>query len=208
MTERPLPSRHGPLRLFRGAVVGTFASAFATWAHLLAGGPLPEAVTLWLLTAAAVAGCVIASRWAWRLPGLLAAMLLAQGSFHVGLGVYGPGGSGPSGFPGPAAHAGHGVHDAAVGPGAGGSGFLGLALPDTGMLMLHAAAALLLAVALRHGESVLGGLVDIVGLRPARSVRDAVVAVPTTKQALGVTALAALRAYEPVRLCWARGPPA
>lgn len=185
-------STAGTWRLFRGAVVGTFAAAFATWAHLLAGGAPPQAAALVAMSATALVSCVLASRWSWRLPGLVAVMLLAQAGFHVWFTEY------DAASPGSSGHAGHEIGQA---------GLLDLTLPDAGMLVLHAVAALLLAGALRYGEAVLGALLDVVGLRLARVLRHGLVAAPDMDQGLGVTALAARPLDAPARLRWARGPP-
>jgi len=129
----------GALRLVRGVVVGLVATALAGLGHALAGGRLPNTLPLLAIAAAAVLVALALSGQRWRLASLLTLLGLVQVAFHVAFHT--------------AVHAGttaHTMPDMSAGP--------TRSLP---MPLLHVAAAVLTALALRRGEDWCWRLVDL-----------------------------------------------
>ena len=165
---------------------------------MLAGGGLPSP-DLWLaLTVLMSAASVLASRWRWRFPGLMAGLMavlvLTQVVFH--LACTRPEGAAHSGMAHSTAMHGMTGRQTVEPPG-----------PDVEMIVLHLLAAVTLAAVLRFGEDVLRSTIDVLSLRLARAVRVGLARVPVVTGLFGFPSGTNWNPFEPAQVCLGRGPP-
>jgi hypothetical protein len=167
-----MPASRSPLRLLRGGVAASIATAVALGGHLAAGAAMPGwlgiLVPWWL--AVAVSTLLAGTRFSLTRMGI--AVLSSQALFHGLFSAGTPGDPGLALVDPPGSHLGHGAahaggHSAgaATGPGHGAHAGDGIAAvadhaahgnhSDLRMLVLHLLAALVTTVLLQHGESVL-----------------------------------------------------
>ena len=167
-----MPASRSPLRLLRGGVAASIATAVALGGHLAGGGAMPAFLGLLVPWWLAVAACTLLAGTRFSLARMGAAVLISQGLFHGLFSAGTPGDPGLSLVAPPGSHLGHGAgHSAglaehsASGAGHaahGGEGIVPAAdhalhgsHADLQMLLLHVLAALVTTVLLQHGESVL-----------------------------------------------------
>src|SRR4051794_3446199 len=141
------PQTTGPLRLVRGAVVGSSAVVLGAGGHALASGMTPTTSSLAMASVVAVLIGIAMSGRRWRLPSLIAVLAAAQLAFHVLLG----------GTP----HTMPGMHDP-LGGGGSHHPFL--------MVLTHALAVIVSAALLERGEDWCWQLVELL-TRPLRLTR-------------------------------------
>lgn len=161
-----MPSARSPLRLLRGSVAATLATAVALSGHLVGGGAMPSWLGVLLPWWLSVAVCTVFAGSRFSLPRMSAAVLASQALFH-GLFMAGtPGDPSVELVAPPGSHLGHGSHLAGTvsdhGTHAGSQGVgsaaehaLHGAHADLRMLIWHVIAALLTALLLHRGESML-----------------------------------------------------
>jgi hypothetical protein len=139
------PQTTGPLRLVRGAIVGSSAVVLGAGGHALASGMTPPASSLAVAGAVALLVGIVMSGRRWRLPSLIAVLAAAQLAFHVLLG-----GSAHAmpGMPAPAGGSHHPVL----------------------MVLAHAMAVVVSAALLERGEDWCWQLVELL-TRPLRFTR-------------------------------------
>ena len=167
-----MPASRSPLRLLRGGVAASIATAVALGGHLAGGGAMPAFLGLLVPWWLAVAACTLLAGTRFSLARMGAAVLISQGLFHGLFSAGTPGDPGLALVAPPGSHLGHGAghstglaEHAASGAGHaahGGGGVLPAAdhalhgsHADLQMLLLHVLAALVTTVLLQHGESVL-----------------------------------------------------
>ena len=179
----PMTSARSPLRLLRGGVAASVATAVALGGHLMAGAEMPSGLGVALPWWLAVAVCTVLAGTRFSLLRMAAAVLSSQALFH---GLF------TAGTPGdptlrmvdpPGSHLGHGAHTATgslAGHGPHGAGAVEHELhaqhSDLHMLLWHIAAGLVTTVLLHRGESFLLRCAGLVGAvlrvlsRPPRSL--------------------------------------
>ena len=170
-----MPASRSPLRLLRGGVAASIATAVALGGHLAGGGAMPAFLGLLVPWWLAVAACTLLAGTRFSLARMGAAVLISQGLFHGLFSAGTPGDPGVTLVAPPGAHLGHGAahsaslaeHAGSAASGAGhavhgGGGAASVAdhalhgsHADLQMLLLHVLAALVTTVLLQHGESVL-----------------------------------------------------
>lgn len=182
-----MPLSRSPLRLVRGALAATLASAVALGGHVLGGGDVPAAAGVLVPWWLSVTLCTLLAGSRFGLPRMAAAVVGSQLLFHA-LFVLGTGGTGAAFVDPPGSHLGHVAtgsadHGAHLVEGAAGHSvhLLGAGLP---MQIGHLVAALLTTMLLHRGETVLLHGASLVGrlwrARPgARRPAPAVPVVPT-----------------------------
>lgn len=195
MTSDRHVSTRGAWRLARGTVVGVSASGLALSTHLAGGAP-PPAASLWLaLTLLTSVAGVVASRWRWTTPGLLAVLVVAQLGFHLvfeASEVYlGHGHVAATA----GAHVGHVEHAVAEAAGMG-----------PRMLAGHLLAAVVMTALLRFGEAGLRAALDVLLLRVVRLLEAAFLVPDAGRAPLAAAAFVAVL-HEPARAHGSRGPP-
>lgn len=166
--------------------MGASASAIGAFAHVGAGGTAPPLGLLLLLGSGVTAGCAVASRWRWRMPSLVAVMLLAQLGFHLAF----------AGYAVPGAHAMHTAAAAHTQP-----------EPAGPMAASHIVAALALALFLRFGEAWLRRVVEALDTRLLRivSAAPAIPAGGSNNVIPAADTMVPLPAH--AGNAWSRGPP-
>lgn len=113
-----MPSSRDPLRLVRGGIAATLATAVALIGHVLGGGAVPGWLGIALPWWLSVTACTVLAGARFSLPRLSAAVLGSQALFH-GLFMAGtPGDPAARLVDPPGSHLGHGSHAA---PGGGAS---------------------------------------------------------------------------------------
>jgi hypothetical protein len=166
-----MPASRSPLRLLRGGVAASIATAVALGGHLAGGGAVPSWLGILVPWWLAVAACTLLAGARFSLPRMGAAVLISQGLFHGLFSAGTPGDPGRTLVDPPGSHLGHGAaHTALTGTGSGaghglhggGDGVAAVAdhalhgsHGDLRMLVLHVLAAAVTAVLLQHGETVL-----------------------------------------------------
>lgn len=118
-------------RTARGAAAGLLCAAPAALSHALTAGSAPAPASLAVAVAVSTVVCVLLTGRRMGPVRLFAAVAASQGGYHL---LYGQHGPGPTDRPG---------HD-----------------HDAGMLAAHLVAAVLSALAVRHGERAWWALVD------------------------------------------------
>lgn len=164
-----MSSSRSPLRLLRGGAAATLATSVALGGHLVGGGAMPSWLGLLLPWWLSVAACTVLAGSRFSLPRMSAAVLANQALFH---GLF------TAGTPGdptvqltapPGSHLDHGAHLAGTGAGhsahAADATSPGVATAaehvlhgahgDLRMLLWHLVAALVTALLLHRGESML-----------------------------------------------------
>lgn len=226
------PSR-SPLRLVRGGIAATLATVIALGGHLVGGGAVPSWIGIALPWWLSVAACTVLAGTRFSLPRMTAAVLASQALFH-GLFLAGTPGdpsvqlvAPPGSHLGHGAHAGHGgqltdasasvgAHAAHAGPsgvGAAAEHALHGSHGDLRMLLWHVVAALVTAVLLHRGESiVLGSFALAARLFGALRRPVAVISAPVLVLPAPARILAVVVPVRPVRRAVAapqlrRGPP-
>jgi hypothetical protein len=199
---------HGAARASRGVVVGLVVVALAAAAHLLGGGSA-EAVSPGFVVVAlgCLAACAALSHREWTLLRLVLCLATTQVVFHVVLAA--EHGAAHLSLVGPNAEmaGGAGMHlDAAIGMSDGAAATMPAVPPA--MLAAHAAAVLLSAVVLRHGERFQLRIIDLL----AGLVRGFTVPVRHQTWPLGVPRVVAdtsgfLRTQTRLTPVSRRGPP-
>lgn len=172
-----MTSSRSPLRLLRGGMAASLATAVALGGHLVGGGTVPSwlgvAVPWWL----AVTICTVLAGSRFSLPRMGLAVLSSQALFHVLFTVGAPGEPSRPLVDPPGSHLGHGLHatgtlaSSHAGHGAAGSDQVGVVAEhalhgqhlDLQMLLWHLAAALVTTVLLQRGESFLLRCAALVG---------------------------------------------
>lgn len=93
----PLPSdpTSGPVRAFRGALVGCGGASVSVLGHAAAGGAVPAAAPLGLGLLTATVVCWWLSNRRWTPARLVGALLIVQSGLHLGLGTSAPHGPAP-----------------------------------------------------------------------------------------------------------------
>jgi hypothetical protein len=163
-----MPASRSPLRLLRGGVAASIATAVALGGHLAAGAAMPGWLGILVPWWLAVAVSTLLAGTRFSLARMGAAVLISQGLFHGLFSAGTPGDPGLALVDPPGSHLGHGAAQAghtASGTGHtahGGDGIAAVAdhaahgsHSDLQMLLLHLLAALVTTVLLQHGESVL-----------------------------------------------------
>lgn len=174
-----MPSSREPLRLVRGGVTATLATALALIGHVAGGGAVPGWLGIVLPWWLSVAACTVLAGSRFSLPRLSAAILSSQALFHglfmagtpsdpdtrlvappgahLGRGAHGGhSGHGAPGLPSsdtgsPTAHTGHGSD----GVGVAAEHALHGDHSDLQMLLWHVIAAAVTTILLHRGESAL-----------------------------------------------------
>src|SRR5699024_6698919 len=160
-----------PLRLVRGGTAASIATAVALGGHLAGGGAMPAWLGILVPWWLAVAVCTLLAGTHFSLARMGVAVLASQALFHGLFSAGTPGDAGRALVDPPGSHLGHGAGHAGHGAGgvvghdAHGDGGEGVAAvadhalhgshSDLRMLLLHVLAAMVTAVLLQHGESVL-----------------------------------------------------
>jgi len=169
-------SSRSPLRLLRGSVAATLATLVALGGHLVGGGAMPSWLGIALPWWLSVAACTVLAGTRFSLPRMLTAVLASQALFH-GLFLAGtPGDPSVHLVDPPGSHLGHSAqhsggsaaaeslpHAAHLAPD--GSQGVGLAAEhalhgsggDLRMLLWHVIAAVVTALVLHRGESMVMG---------------------------------------------------
>ncbi|GAA1299634.1 hypothetical protein [Brachybacterium alimentarium] len=226
------PSR-SPLRLVRGGIAATLATVIALGGHLVGGGAVPSWIGIALPWWLSVAACTVLAGTRFSLPRMTAAVLASQALFH-GLFLAGTPGdpsvqlvAPPGSHLGHGAHAGHGgqltdasasvgAHAAHAGPsgvGAAAEHALHGSHGDLRMLLWHVVAALVTAVLLHRGESIVLGSFALAARlfgalrRPVAAVSAPALVLPAPARilAVGVPVRPVRRAVAAPQL--RRGPP-
>lgn len=172
-----MTSSRSPLRLLRGGMAASLATAVALGGHLVGGGTVPSwlgvAVPWWL----AVAVCTVLAGSRFSLPRMGLAVLSSQALFHALFTVGAPGDPTRTLVDPPGSHLGHGLPTAGTlsssHAGHGATGSDGVAAvaehtlhgqhADLQMLLWHLVAALVTTVLLHRGESFLLRCAGLVG---------------------------------------------
>ncbi len=160
-----------PLRLLRGGVLGLVVVALSLGAHTQAGGPAAPAVVAGVVAAAVLGCCALAGREL-SLGRLLAVLLLGQLAVHLVLEFACSPGAAPATSDEMPAMAGMADPPGAVQTTA---DAIGLSTP---MVVGHVAAAILAALVLRYGETLLLRLMSLLSSSPARLASLVPLAVP------------------------------
>lgn len=158
-----MSASRSPLRLVRGGTAASIATAVALGGHLAGGGAMPAWLGIFVPWWLAVAVCTLLAGTHFSLARMGVAVLASQALFHGLFSAGTPGDPGRALVDPPGSHLGHGAghagHDA---HGDGGEGVASVAdhalhgsHSDLRMLLLHVLAAMVTAVLLQHGESVL-----------------------------------------------------
>lgn len=166
-----MSASRSPLRLVRGGTAASIATAVALGGHLAGGGAMPAWLGILVPWWLAVAVCTLLAGTHFSLARMGVAVLASQALFHGLFSAGTPGDPGRALVDPPGSHLGHGAGHAGhgaggvVGHGAHGDGGEGVASvvdhalhgshSDLRMLLLHVLAAMVTAVLLQHGESVL-----------------------------------------------------
>lgn len=163
-----MSASRSPLRLVRGGTAASIATAVALGGHLAGGGAMPAWLGILVPWWLAVAVCTLLAGTRFSLARMGVAVLASQALFHGLFSAGTPGDPGRALVDPPGSHLGHGAGHGAggvVGHGAHGDGGEGVASvadhalhgshSDLRMLLLHVLAAMVTAVLLQHGESVL-----------------------------------------------------
>lgn len=174
-----MPASRSPLRLLRGGVAASIATAVALGGHLAAGAAMPGWLGILVPWWLAVAVSTLLAGTRFSLARMGAAVLISQALFHGLFSAGTPGDPGLALVDPPGSHLGHGAahmatqaghtasgaEHAASGAGHAAHGGDGIAAvadhaahgshSDLQMLALHLLAALVTTVLLQHGESVL-----------------------------------------------------
>ncbi|WP_193103819.1 hypothetical protein [Brachybacterium sp. FME24] len=200
-----MSSARSPLRLLRGSVAATLATAVALSGHLVGGGAMPSWLGVLLPWWLSVAVCTVLAGSRFSLPRMSAAVLASQALFH-GLFMAGtPGDPSVQLVAPPGSHLGHGAHPAGsvadhgshAGSHAGSQG-VGTAAEhalhgnhaDLRMLAWHVVAALVTALLLHRGESMLLHSFGLAGQlwaflsRPHRTVAAPAFTLPAPRRAV------------------------
>lgn len=207
-----MPSNREPLRLVRGGIAATIATAVALFGHVAGGGAVPGWVGVALPWWLSVTVCTVLAGSRFSPARLSAAVLGSQALFH-GLFMAGtPGDPHARLVDPPGSHLGHGAHAAHGSPGpagaevdahaAHGSEGLGTAADhalhgghsDPQMLIGHVVAALVTTLLLHRGETMLFRCFGLAGAllrflqRPRRGVVLTRFVMPRPRPALPPTA--------------------
>lgn len=166
-----MSASRSPLRLVRGGTAASIATAVALGGHLAGGGAMPAWLGILVPWWLAVAVCTLLAGTRFSLARMGVAVLASQALFHGLFSAGTPGDPGRALVDPPGSHLGHGTGHAGhgaggvVGHGTHGDGGEGVASvadhalhgshSDLRMLLLHVLAAMVTAVLLQHGESVL-----------------------------------------------------
>lgn len=166
-----MSASRSPLRLVRGGTAASIATAVALGGHLAGGGAMPAWLGILVPWWLAVAVCTLLAGTQFSLARMGVAVLASQALFHGLFSAGTPGDPGRALVDPPGSHLGHGAGHAGHGNGGvaghgthgdGGEGVASVAdhalhgsHPDLRMLLLHVLAAMVTAVLLQHGESVL-----------------------------------------------------
>lgn len=161
-----MSASRSPLRLVRGGTAASIATAVALGGHLAGGGAMPAWLGILVPWWLAVAVCTLLAGTRFSLARMGVAVLASQALFHGLFSAGTPGDPGRALVDPPGSHLGHGTghagHGAGHGAHGGGEGVASVAdhalhgsRSDLRMLLLHVLAAMLTAVLLQHGESVL-----------------------------------------------------
>lgn len=162
-----MSSSREPLRLVRGAVAATVATAVAAGGHVLGGGVMPSwlgvALPWWL----SIMVCTVLAGSRFSLPRMMAAILGSQALFHTLFVVGTPSTSPVAMMDPPGSHLGHGFHHGAVdtagtlathsahSAGAVAEHALLGSHGDVQMALSHLLAAMVTALLLHRGETIL-----------------------------------------------------
>lgn len=174
-----VPSGDRSLRAARGVTAATVTTVVALSGHLLGGGVMPSWLGLALPWWLSVAVCMVLAGARFTVPRMVAAVGSGQILFHTLFSVGVPSGSPVTMTDPPGGHLSHGPHHTVTVAASAPSGASTTAMADhavhSGALMTigHVLAALLTAILLQHGETVLFRCFGIV-LRCARSLRPRV----------------------------------
>ena len=166
-----MSASRSPLRLVRGGTAASIATAVALGGHLAGGGAMPAWLGILVPWWLAVAVCTLLAGTQFSLARMGVAVLASQALFHGLFSAGTPGDPGRALVDPPGSHLGHGAGHAGHGNGGvaghgthgdGGEGVASVAdhalhgsHSDLRMLLLHLLAAMVTAVLLQHGESVL-----------------------------------------------------
>lgn len=161
-----MSASRSPLRLLRGGTAASIATAVALGGHLVGGGAMPAWLGILVPWWLAVAVCTLLAGTRFSLVRMGVAVLASQALFHGLFSAGTPGDPGRALVDPPGSHLGHAGHGtgSVAGHGAhgGGEGVASVAdhalhgsHSDLRMLLLHVLAAMVTAVLLQHGESVL-----------------------------------------------------
>ncbi len=166
-----MSASRSPLRLVRGGTAASIATAVALGGHLAGGGAMPAWLGILVPWWLAVAVCTLPAGTQFSLARMGVAVLASQALFHGLFSAGTPGDPGRALVDPPGSHLGHGAGHAGHGTGSvavhgthgdGGEGVASVAdhalhgsHSDLRMLLLHVLAAMVTAVLLQHGESVL-----------------------------------------------------
>lgn len=161
-----MSASRSPLRLLRGGIAASIATAVALGGHLAGGGAMPAWLGILVPWWLAVAVCTLLAGTRFSLVRMGVAVLASQALFHGLFSAGTPGDPGRALVDPPGSHLGHAGHGtgSVAGHGAhgGGEGVASVAdhalhgsHSDLRMLLLHVLAAMVTAVLLQHGESVL-----------------------------------------------------
>ena len=166
-----MSASRSPLRLVRGGTAASIATAVALGGHLAGGGAMPAWLGILVPWWLAVAVCTLLAGTQFSLARMGVAVLASQALFHGLFSAGTPGDPGRALVDPPGSHLGHGAGHAGHGNGGvaghgthgdGGEGVASVAdhalhgsHSDLRMLLLHVLAAMVTAVLLQHGESVL-----------------------------------------------------
>lgn len=166
-----MSASRSPLRLVRGGTAASIATTVALGGHLAGGGAMPAWLGILVPWWLAVAVCTLLAGTHFSLARMGVAVLASQALFHGLFSAGTPGGPGRALVDPPGSHLGHGTGHAGHGTGGvvgrdahgdGGEGVASVAdhalhgsHSDLRMLLLHVLAAMVTAVLLQHGESVL-----------------------------------------------------
>ncbi|MGP5126356.1 hypothetical protein ACTXKL_07465 [Brachybacterium tyrofermentans] len=234
-----MTSSRSPLRLLRGSVAATLATLVALGGHLVGGGAMPSWLGIALPWWLSVAACTVLAGTRFSLPRMLTAVLASQALFH-GLFMAGtPSDPSVHLVDPPGSHLGHGAsHSGASHSGAthsstsaaadslphaehDGSQGVGLAAEhalhgsggDLQMLLWHVIAAVVTALVLHRGESMVMGsfalaarLLDVLARRRVPSSAPALV-LPAPARVLPVAVPVRPRRRAVLSPQLRRGPP-
>ncbi|SLN03799.1 putative integral membrane protein [Corynebacterium xerosis] len=227
-----MTSSRSPLRLLRGSVAATLATLVALGGHLVGGGAMPSWLGIALPWWLSVTACTVLAGTRFSLPRMLTAVLASQALFH-GLFMAGtPGDPSVHLVDPPGSHLGHGAqhpgtsaaaeslpHSAHLSPD--GSQGVGLAAEhalhgsggDLRMLLWHVIAAVVTALVLHRGESMVMGsfglaarLLDVLARRRVPSSAPALV-LPAPARVLPVAVPVRPRRRAVLSPQLRRGPP-
>ncbi|MGO2362053.1 MAG: hypothetical protein ACTH6N_13120 [Brachybacterium tyrofermentans] len=229
-----MTSSRSPLRLLRGSVAATLATLVALGGHLVGGGAMPSWLGIalpWWLSGAA---CTVLAGTRFSLPRMLTAVLASQALFH-GLFMAGtPSDPSVHLVDPPGSHLGHGAshsgathfgtstaadslphaeHDGSQGVGPAAEHALHGSGGDLQMLLWHVIAAVVTALVLHRGESMVMGsfalaarLLDVLARRRVPSSAPALV-LPAPARVLPVAVPVRPRRRAVLSPQLRRGPP-